>query len=713
MLQNYNDRILAEQVRQLFVALKFSVVGSVLVATIVAATLWQSTNTEYLLLWYLLVLSISALRLISLKAYLNKKPDVIEVKKWEKIFATGLIASVFSWCLCSLFILTEVTNIEQLILSLSVAGICAGAVSSLSAKLKMLIIFVVPVLSCYAISFYLLGEEYSAIAMLSAVFMMVLISGGKRMYENTYQNIYLSLLSQQQALELSKSEQRFRDVSEAAGEYIWETDKNFNYTFVSDKSIDVKGLKPEEIVGQSIMSFTHNDEKKHITDVLARAAENHDSFSIEYQSLSNNGKECWEQMNGVPLFDTDDILVGFRGAGLSITERKMAEIELLNSKKKSEEASRAKSNFLATMSHEIRTPMNGVIGMAQMLSNSKLDESQKSYVEVITQSGQLLLGIINDILDYSKIESGKLELEANPFDINNLIDDVYKLMLNQALDKSITLKLINEESCSVIVLGDAVRLRQIMVNLLSNAIKFSDEGEVRLIVKCEQKNNLCKIKISVEDDGIGISDENKGRLFMSFMQADNSITRRFGGTGLGLAITEKLVSMMGGKIDVESRLGSGSKFIVELELESQVNKVASIENNAKTEEIDLKELDLSNKNLLLVEDNKVNQLVAKSILDKTGIKIEIVENGKAAVEKVANMNFDIILMDLRMPEMGGIEATKLIREMHSGKQVPIIALTANVASSDRRECVKAGMNDFMSKPFEMQELLNIVRKWLM
>jgi CheY-like chemotaxis protein/two-component sensor histidine kinase len=348
-----------------------------------------------------------------------------------------------------------------------------------------------------------------------------------------------------------------------------------------------------------------------------------------------------------------------------------------------------------------------------MLSNSKLNENQKTYVDVITQSGQLLLGVINDILDYSKIEAGKLELEATQFSVNSLIDDVYKLILNQAIEKKISLKFINEESCSVVVLGDIVRLRQVLINLLSNAIKFSQEGEVRLIVKCEQKKNGCKLNIVVEDDGIGISDEDKGRLFTSFMQADNSITRRFGGTGLGLAITEKLVYMMGGKIEVESELGSGSRFIIQLELEAQESEVVLGVSNDQSAEIESKAVNLSSKKLLLVEDNKVNQLVVKSILENTGITIEIVENGKIAVEKVANMDFDIILMDLRMPEMGGIEATKLIRVMYPDRIIPIIALTANVASSDRSACAEVGMDDFMGKPFKAQELLDILRKWLL
>ena len=707
----YSDEILAEQLKQLFVALKFSVVGSTLVATVILVTLFQSVETVYMVSWYLLILTVSVLRLVSVRMFLRSSEEKIDISKWEKVFTAGLIASALSWSICCLFILLEVDGVEQLVISLAIAGVCAGAVSSLSAKIKMLVMFVAPVLSSYAFVFLSLSSDYNAIAMLSVVFALVLISGGKRMYENTYQNIYLSLLSQKQAKELSKSEQRFRDVSEAAGEYIWETDKTFNYTFVSERSREVKGLKPEEILGCSIMSFTHEDEKQHISDVLAEAAETHSSFSVEYKSLSNNEKECWEQMNGVPLFDSNDELTGFRGAGLSITERKLAEIELLRSKKKSEAASQAKSDFLATMSHEIRTPMNGVIGMAQLLKDTKLDEKQRSFVDVITQSGQLLLGVINDILDYSKIESGKLELEHSLFNVKELIDETYELMLHQAKEKGVSLVVIGAESASIEVLGDVVRLRQILVNLLSNAIKFSSDGEVRLVIHCEESNNSWDLKLSVEDDGIGMSEEAQGKIFTSFMQADTSTTRRYGGTGLGLTITSKLIALMGGNIDVESEEGKGSTFKVNLKLEKCNADDLSAGNNTNKSSLELNDLKLSNKSVLLVEDNKVNQLVAKSMLDKTDIQVEVAENGKEAVEKAKERDFDIILMDLSMPEMGGIEATKLIRKLDN-RTMPIVALTANVASSDRSECAEAGMDDFMGKPFESDELLVVLKKWL-
>jgi len=708
----FSGEILAEQIKQLFIALRFSIVGAMGVGIIVLVSLWGSIDNVYLLSWFVLLALVSIFRIVSLRNYIKAKPAEPELIKWQNIFLLGLVPSIICWCLCCAFLVAGIGYIEQQVVSLAIAGVCAGAVSGLSFKIKMLVLFIVPVLTSYAAAFIYLGDEFYTMAMLSVVFMLLLYSAGKRMYVNTYDNIRLGLLSQRQSLELKQSEQRFRDVSEASGEYIWETDENFKYTFVSDKSNEVKGLMPDELLGQSILCFTHADEAEHISNVLSEAAKIHKSFSVEYKSIASHGKTSWEQMNGVPLFDDADRLVGYRGAGLSITERKQAEVALIDAKKKSEAASQAKSDFLATMSHEIRTPMNGVIGMTQLLKGTKLDEQQSSYIEVINSSGELLLGIINSILDYSKIEAGKLDLEVNTFNLEKLITETIELMTYQSEKENVTLNLIADKNISFEVIGDALRIKQVLVNLLSNAIKFSKDGVVNLIVGCHEIDDMCKLRVTVEDNGIGISEEAKGQLFTSFMQADSSMTRRYGGTGLGLAITSKLIDMMGGKISVESEEGLGSKFLVELSLKKDLNLA---EENAAaniTAENELSSLSFKDKNVLLVEDNKVNQLVAQAMLEKTGVKVEVAENGKDAVDKSARMNFDIIFMDLSMPEMGGIEAVQIIRKRQSDKHVPIVALTANVTSSDKEECIKAGMDGFMSKPFEVKELLDVLNKWL-
>lgn len=396
-----------------------------------------------------------------------------------------------------------------------------------------------------------------------------------------------------------------------------------------------------------------------------------------------------------------------------ITERTT---ELKAATERAQAASNAKTEFLATMSHEIRTPMNGILGMAQHLSKTDLSEKQKDHVSTMIYSGESLLSIINDILDFSKIEAGKLELEPIPFDMRKIIQEALKLMHSRAKEKGLQLQINFSAESHSLFLGDPGRLRQIILNLVGNAIKFTPKGKVEIRVNVEELDeHNSKLSISVIDTGIGISKDKKEHLFSSFQQADSSTTRKFGGTGLGLAICKKLIELMHGQIGCESNYGEGSEFwfcinlprtehaLLEKTEESQM-KVSKIENETP---------DLPNARVLLVEDNHINQIVATALLEGLGLQYDVAENGIEAIEKWKSGAYDLVLMDCLMPEMDGYEATRQIRALEKDDEhITIIAVTANVLPSDRDACRAAGMDDFVSKPFDFNILYKALDKWL-
>ncbi|MAO07086.1 MAG: hybrid sensor histidine kinase/response regulator [Alteromonas sp.] len=434
-----------------------------------------------------------------------------------------------------------------------------------------------------------------------------------------------------------------------------------------------------------------------------------EDWNYELEVLTDAGETKWLESRAHPIFENGNC-VKVVGATRDISERIFTLQTLQDKTEIAEKALAARSDFLANMSHEIRTPIHGVQGMLETLEASTLSSQQKGYVNVAMKSAEALLGIVNDVLDFSKIDSGQMTFEESPVNIEEVIQHQLPMFERLANKKGLEFTADTKPLSGHLFMADSLRLNQVLINLINNAIKFTLEGNVKVTTRCTKYGpDRYRIKLIVTDTGIGISEAQQAVIFSPFLQAEESTQRRFGGTGLGLAIVHKIISHYGGSIDVSSELGAGTRFIVTLTLDCAdgiAPKVNQYKAQARYTAAELKNT-FKNAKVLVVEDNEINQIVIKEQLKEIGLNVEVAENGEVGVAKVTNainakVPYTLILMDCHMPVMDGITATKHIRRLDG--EVPIIALTANAMPSEKDKCLQAGMNDFISKPVGISRL---------
>ncbi len=520
---------------------------------------------------------------------------------------------------------------------------------------------------------------------------------------------------------LRESEAKLKLIVEASEDIIYMVDVEGKILFISPAIFRLTGQAEENLEGRNIISYVHPDDLGECLEALKLLfIKQEDTAQLEYRIKDRQLNWRWMSSTLSAVKDPSGQVVYAVGVARDVSQRVAFEDALIQAKNEAEQANKAKDYFLANLSHEIRSPINGIIGMTELLLNTRLNRAQQELAQISVNSAQQLLAVINEILDFSKIEAGKLLIENQPFEFRKLLSHITQVLELQAQQKGLKFSVWIDARIPDIVAGDALHLQQILQNLANNALKFTERGAIVLTVKLlEEADSSIRLQFAIQDTGIGIAEAIQPKLFQAFVQGDGSTTRKYGGTGLGLVICKKLVEAMGGEIEFQSREGQGTIFKVSLTFHKSNSTLDRDYHAQPIDEASQPTVESEfDKNkaakILLVEDDQVSRRLGELQLQELGYTVDCAGNGQEALEKVATGNYDLIFMDSNMPIMDGFQASHEIRKREQGtlQHMPIIALTARAMSGDRELCLEAGMDDYISKPASLNAISQLLDRWL-